>query len=439
MTHQFMLILAVMAFASFVTAQEAKPIVEDAFDDGNAPGRDGKAVLAPEGADCAKEIPLPAGTNLKKGALLFRIQPQKDLIAFSERWGAPLIRSENKALAIDLSVASTAHLRMGILAAGKDRAQVRFDLTHLKAKKWYHFTFVWDAEKGVLDLFAGGQPYAHVERAPWPMPDLGPKLLVGCPGIAMDDFKLFDRALTAEEVAAAASLRPEEKMTDEGIQVFDETLADYPVKKELLYEADFSGNLDDWVLEGPGVTKIVDGRLYMESTDPEKGHIVFWNKKDYPTDFLAEWDFSPVNNEALYIVFFSAVGRNGKNIFDPSLEKRDGTFKQYIMGDINAYHISYFRNMREDTGICNMRKEYGFYLVTIGKDPIPPTPGGQYHITLLKKGNRIRFFIGDKLVVRFDDDGKTYGPVWGAGKIGLRQMAPSKAYYDNFRVYQVIE
>jgi len=77
--------------------------------------------------------------------------------------------------------------------------------------------------------------------------------------------------------------------------------------------------------------------------------------------------------------------------------------------------------------------------VTVGKDPIPPVPGGKYHITLLKQGGKIRFFIDGKLAVKFDDDGKTYGPVWGDGKLGLRQMAPSKAYYDNFRVYKVLE
>jgi hypothetical protein len=29
------------------------------------------------------------------------------------------------------------------------------------------------------------------------------------------------------------------------------------------------------------------------------------------------------------------------------------------------------------------------------------------------------------------------GPVWGAGKIGLRQMMTTDGWYDNFRVWAV--
>ena len=56
---------------------------------------------------------------------------------------------------------------------------------------------------------------------------------------------------------------------------------------------------------------------------------------------------------------------------------------------------------------------------------------------MLKLGNVIRFAVDGKVVLRFADDGKTYGPALGGGKIGLRQMHFTRARYDNFRIYRV--
>lgn len=435
-----MLSLGAMAAMS----QEMRPILHDTFDEGDgltlAPGREGRALLARPGERFGKEIALPAGAQSAQGAMMFWVQPQRELRNAPEAVRLGLVVSEGaQAFLVELVVRSTVQLRFTIRPANDAPRSASFDFTHLKPKKWYFFAVAWDAAKGAMDLYFAGQRYTHIECRPWTMPDLGVRLRVGAPDVAMDNFRIYDRSPNGEEIVHEAALRPDEAPADEGIQVYPETDADYPVKTKLLYETSFDGGLGDWVLEGPGVTEIRDGRLYMESREPQNGHIVLWNKRDFPADFLAEWDFSPANESALYIVFFCARGRDGKDLFDPSLAKRDGTFTQYTMGDINAYHISYFRNLGRESGICNLRKEHGFYLVSIGRDPMAPVAGGKHRIRLLKRGPQIRFFIDGKLCVKFDDDGKTYGPVWGAGKIGLRQMAPSKAFYDMFRVYELME
>ena len=65
----------------------------------------------------------------------------------------------------------------------------------------------------------------------------------------------------------------------------------------------------------------------------------------------------------------------------------------------------------------------------------------QWHkVTLYKRGNQIRLAVNGVLTISFDDDGKTYMPVWGTGKIGLRQMAHTHTgMYDNFRVYRIVK
>ena len=72
------------------------------------------------------------------------------------------------------------------------------------------------------------------------------------------------------------------------------------------------------------------------------------------------------------MMFFAAQGRNGENLFDPQLQKRTGEYIQYHHGDINAFHVSYFRRKEPDERAfhtCNLRKSYGFYLVCQGADP----------------------------------------------------------------------
>jgi hypothetical protein len=54
---------------------------------------------------------------------------------------------------------------------------------------------------------------------------------------------------------------------------------------------------------------------------------------------------------------------------------------------------------------------------------------------LTKFGGRVAFSINDLQLWSFVDDGETYGPVLGGGKIGFRQMSPMVGRYANLRVY----
>ena len=139
--------------------------------------------------------------------------------------------------------------------------------------------------------------------------------------------------------------------------------------------------------------------------------------KELPADFLIEFTVRPTNRkEGLNIVFFSARGLQGESIFDPKLNPRDGTYKQYHSGDLNCYHISYWAAGR---GTANLRKSKGFHLVAEGKDLICDAPADAFQtVRVYKRGGTIRLTVDDVVALAWDDDGKHPGP-GPANRVGL--------------------
>lgn len=231
----------------------------------------------------------------------------------------------------------------------------------------------------------------------------------------------------------------------------------------LLYENPLATPADvaAFRMEGPGVVSFPRGRMRLESTmDPgpdtdqagnQRANLVFWCPEVFPDNIQISWEFTPLHEPGLAILFFAAVGQDGKDLFDPSLAPRHGPYGQYHHGDIHALHVSYFRRRYVSEcsfHLCNLRKSYGFHMVAQGADPIPPVRNvkGPYRLRLIKCGPEVSFRIGSSLagepeleVLHWRDDGKTYGPVLGGGRIGFRQMAPLIAEYANLRVCSLDE
>lgn len=215
----------------------------------------------------------------------------------------------------------------------------------------------------------------------------------------------------------------------------------------LIYKNDLSSpdSVGEFLLEGKALTSFPNGCLRLENVESaelgQKANYVLWCKKEFPADMLLEIDFKPVREPGLAMLFFSASGRSGQDLFDPSLAPRTGEYVQYHHGDINAFHLSFFRRKEKDERsfhTCNLRKSYGFYLVAQGADPIPDADDadGFYTLSLLKQGADVRFAINGLEVLTFHDDGAQYGPLLGGGRIGLRQLAPMIGEYANLRVYE---
>lgn len=222
--------------------------------------------------------------------------------------------------------------------------------------------------------------------------------------------------------------------------------ADFSKPLKFVREADlFSGGKRmrlpdgvDWVLEGKAGARVEDGRLILKN-DPD--HLVFWNTREFPSNVLIQFDMSPADsNKGLNIVFFAARGRDGGSIFAPDQPMRDGVFKNYHSGALDCYHTSYWASNPDGTarGTAHIRKNFGSNLVAMGRDFIVGQGAGPHRVRVLKLGNRITVEADGKIEVRWEDDGKTFGPVLQNGWIGLRQMAHTgECRYTNFKVWAV--
>jgi len=217
----------------------------------------------------------------------------------------------------------------------------------------------------------------------------------------------------------------------------------YGFKKGLLlYENQMFSKTDvsGWKMEGAGVVEFRDNWMEMYSPG-EKSHHVFWCPKEFPDSFIAEWEAQNLKIDAgLCIIFFSAKGNKGEDIFDPSFPKRDGTFTQYTKSKhFNCYHISYYANGRDNPGreISHLRKNSGFYLVQEKEPGIPIQSTAIHRLRLVKDGARIVMYIDDRKIIDWLDDGNKYGPVLGEGKIAFRQMEWTHFRYRNFRVWNL--
>ena len=212
-------------------------------------------------------------------------------------------------------------------------------------------------------------------------------------------------------------------------------------KWKLLWEEKFDKDLSNWVVEGPAIVEIRQRRLYIEPVAKKEGEVpmpgvLVWHKEDLPETFKLEFDFTPKSRAGFFLLFFSAKNLKGEDIFDPSLPERGGEFSKYVNGAIECYHISYRRGTQ---GNCNLRKNPG-------KTLVKSEPKGFYgevdktsHLVLVKKGPEITLTADGKEIMHWIDDGKTYGPVLGSGKIGLRQVYHASAFYDNIKAWSLAE
>ncbi len=197
-----------------------------------------------------------------------------------------------------------------------------------------------------------------------------------------------------------------------------------------------------WKMEGDGEVSFPAGRMRLTSRRPpedgQAANIVFWCPEELGADVEISWSFWPGADRGLAIMFFAARGHGDRDVLDPSLAPRAGPYEQYHHGDLDAYHLSYYRRMWADERrfhTCNLRKSHGFHLVAQGADPLPglADADGPYRLVLTVQDGRVRFAIDDLTVLDWTDDG-THGPPLRGGKIGFRQMSPMVGEYADLQV-----
>ncbi|MCH5213092.1 MAG: DUF1961 family protein [Oscillospiraceae bacterium] len=222
-------------------------------------------------------------------------------------------------------------------------------------------------------------------------------------------------------------------------------------KGEFIYENSLSSESDvaDWVMEGQAKVTFPNGRMHMESVlDQSAGqaaNFVYWCPQKFEDNIVIEWEFTPLSDEGLAIMFFGANGQDGRDLFDNSLTKRTGEYRQYHSSDINAFHVSYYRRSEpseRELNVANLRKSAGFHMVAQGADPIPTAKYkglDPYKIKIIKATDCVLFYVNDLEIFRFNDDGSTYGDYIKEGYIGFRQKVPLEAEYANLKVYKIAQ
>lgn len=226
-------------------------------------------------------------------------------------------------------------------------------------------------------------------------------------------------------------------------------------KEVLVYENSFNKSQaewvqemrEDWVLEGKGIIECGNGYLSMRSeifTVPRDrdGHFNLWLKKDFPANVAYEWEFryTEPGEQGLAIIIWAAMGKNGEDIFDPSMPPRKGeVMSDFHTGAMNCYHTSYIARGRKR---ANLRKNYGFHMLTDGPDLSTVSKPNEWHVVRLEQCNgTIRLLFDGKESYRFVDDGSIGGPpILTGGKFAFRQQNNlHNGHYRNLRVYHLTE
>ena len=176
-----------------------------------------------------------------------------------------------------------------------------------------------------------------------------------------------------------------------------------------------------WIAEGRGGVEIRDGKLRVsplpfdasgnQIKGEQRSHMVVWSSQIFPSDFLAEFEMNPSGSTSgLTIVFFSATGRNGEDLFDTSLPVREADYKNYHSGAIANYSDAYWsRNTDDEASTNRLRKNPGFTLVAQGRSLTIGRADTTHRVRILKFGGHIEIEIDRHVVLKWDDTGT---PAW---------------------------
>jgi Domain of unknown function (DUF1961) len=204
----------------------------------------------------------------------------------------------------------------------------------------------------------------------------------------------------------------------------------------------------EWIAEGWGGAEVRDGRLLVAPSpfdasgipraveQGRRSHMVIWNSRIFPADFLLEFEMSPCGStNGLTIVFICAAGPNGADIFDLSLPPRRAEYQAYHSGAIGNYTDSYWSRNNEAESLSNrLRKNPGFKQVAEGPSLTTGPTDVMHRLRILKSGAHIEVEVNGKVTIKWDDPERPYG----VGRIGLRSMeGVTMVAYDYFKVWQV--
>jgi hypothetical protein len=213
---------------------------------------------------------------------------------------------------------------------------------------------------------------------------------------------------------------------------------------------------ENWFVEGLKANVEYDeGSLVFSSGSVPKeqaSHAVLWTKQSFRGDIRIEYDYTRLESmteaASVNILYIQATGLGtGASPTDILLSTRQREvpwMKSYFL-NMNALHISYATTGPKRANYVAARRYpakdqesfmQGTMIQSIYEDVDLFRAGETYHITALKKGNRLMFTA--------EREGKTHTFEWDTsafpavteGRIGFRHMWARSSRYQNIRVYE---
>jgi len=233
---------------------------------------------------------------------------------------------------------------------------------------------------------------------------------------------------------------------------------------ELVVSEDFSGPdaIKGWVLDGPGQASVTDGQLLVETqraeVDGQKASCsVFWRPTPVWGDLRFEFDArAEMKNRCIF--FFNAQPLKGcKSIFEwkrPLARYMDYAGEErmqlYTLGmlryDQDAENLRvvggplarFLKEMEKaPRGPERKRLNQAFQKKTIFQShpSVAKDPEKMAHFVLTAVGARLTLEVDGRQIFDVVDEQRAANPLKG-GFFGFRNFRPTKAWYDNLKVYR---
>ncbi len=184
---------------------------------------------------------------------------------------------------------------------------------------------------------------------------------------------------------------------------------------KVIYENSLADEKDfkDFILEGDAWISFEDNAMRIESVEDA----TLWCTKALPADIRIDWEFRPVKEPGVAMMYFAA-----KSSDTPC-----------------CFVLSYFNRSTEEERsfhTCSLYKNSWENQVSKSADPM--AGGGEdanwYRMSIVKRGKDVFYGINNMEILHFHDDGTTLGDILTGGNIGFGQFSDTAALYRNLKV-----
>ena len=211
-------------------------------------------------------------------------------------------------------------------------------------------------------------------------------------------------------------------------------------QENLLFFEDFSEDMNNWWVEGGDKVWIQHGRLYVRAEGPKnfKSNVcTVWCKSVFPSDVHIEFDVhvisSPKNVNNINF-FLSYSDPSGMSMYETRQQRITGKYEFYHQ--LNGNIFTFLNDVKGEGGRCSdgsskarfrVRRCPGFLLIKENYG-YHCKQGVTYHITIIKKENRLTYEVdGNVYLIAYDNK-----PLAG-GLIGLRTYS-TFLWWDNIEI-----